>query len=145
MEPFNLTQYFLEGFTVTRIANGDVTPLLAQVEAENFVQTTAIPMESNLKASWDGATLPKHPLWDAAAGSMQFQAHKSSVPYFLSESAGDLAQSGYYEWFTKIYGQFTQRTVMVNKWERGSGMGWFLNPKLGVFLQSILFLSRHEF
>lgn len=129
MNEFNLTQYFLEGWTACSFDKGDVDPILERVRKETF-----LPAESHKYASWD-----------KSKGTIDRAGHFSEVPEYLRDAAADVALSGYFQWFTRIYGNFTQRTVFLNKWEKGSKLDWFLRPSLGVFIHNILVLAPDMF
>jgi hypothetical protein len=129
MNEFNLTQYFLEGYTSCVFDKAEVDPLLVEVRKQNFIR----------------AGLHKYADWDKSLGEIDKRGHFNEVPEFLRDAASEVAQSGYFQWFTKIYGQFTQRTVFLNQWEKGDSLDWFLRPSLGVFTHNILILSHELF
>ncbi len=129
MNEFNLTQYFLEGYTTCAFDKAEVDPILEQVRKQEFVR----------------AGNRNHAAWDKSVGQLDRAGHFNEVPEFLRDAASEVAQSGYFQWFTKIYGQFTQRTVFLNKWEKGDSLDWFLRPSLGVFVHNILVLSPELF
>lgn len=131
MSDFNLTQYFLEGSTSCFLDKKIVDPLLEHVRKETF-----IPTEGSL---WFNT---KYVSWDKSKGTLDRAGHFNEVPSYLKDAAGELAQSDYFQWFTRIYGQFTQRTVFLHKWTRGDELGWFLRPSLGVFIHNVLVLSH---
>jgi hypothetical protein len=133
MDKMNLSDYFHKGYTSTNIP--DVEELLPFLRSQKWHT-----VENNYQEFAEGNTfnLPLSADWD-------FKSHQNKIPSSLYEAIKDLASSGYYEWFTQIYGNFTQITVMLTKMEKGSGYDWYQDTKLGAFNGNLLFITPEVF
>ena len=116
---FDLTSYFHKGYTVVDLGS-EADPILAELKKQNWVEK-----EGLVKPEWDN------------------HSHHNRPSEFLYDAVQDFAVSGYYSWFTKIYGGFTQRTVMARKWS-GQHTNWFNETRLGVFNANLLFLGEGD-
>jgi len=115
----DLTSYFHKGYTVTDLGS-DVDGILADMRNQNWVEKDDL-----LKPDWDN------------------HSHLNKATDYLYDAVRDFSQSGYYSWFTKIYGGFTQRTIMARKWT-GQSTNWFNESRLGAFNANILFLGKGD-
>lgn len=116
MLEFDLTSYFHKGYTVVDLGS-EADGVLEDLKRQSWVEKDGL-----LKPDWD-----KH-------------SHHNKPSEYLYDAVHDFATSGYYSWFTKIYGGFTQRTVMARKWT-GQSTDWFNETRLGVFNANILFVG----
>lgn len=116
LKPFDLGSYFNNGHTVTEL---DLEPaLLKSLRADSFEKKNGME-----QAAWSS------------------KSHTDELPEYIQDFARELAQSGYYDWFTKIYGDFTQRTVAVYKWNQNSKIDWRSDASMGAFLSSFIFVG----
>jgi hypothetical protein len=119
MIELNLTDYFHRGYTVVDLSD-DLAPILESLKNQTWVDKNGV-----IKPEWDN------------------HSHLNKPCEALYDAVRDFSQSGYYSWFTKIYGGFTQRTVMARKWS-GQSTDWFNESRLGSFNANILFLGSGE-
>lgn len=117
LKSFNLGAYFNEGHTVADF-NPKYAPM-SEIRREDFVL--------------------KNGLWQA---SWSNKKHTDEVPEYMQDFVKELAQSGYYDWFTQIYGQFTQRTVALYKWDTDTQVDWRSDASMGSFLSTFVFLGE---
>jgi len=138
MDKFNLTDYFHQGYTKTRVDLKYADRALELMRAQEYVtRDYKTHLGKQLIASSWGVD-PLSPTWD-------LKSHMNATPDEIQELAGDLAQSGYYDWFTGIYGHYTQRTVMGTKYEYGQSLGWHVECCLGTFNANYLVLTGDQF
>jgi hypothetical protein len=115
----DLTSYFHKGYTIADLGN-EADGILEDLRKQNWVESNNL-----LKPEWD-----KH-------------SHLNKPTDYLYDAVRDFSQSGYYSWFTKIYGGFTQRTIMARKWT-GQNTDWFNESRLGSFNANILFVGEGD-
>lgn len=133
MDKMNLSDYFHKGYTTTFLS--DVEELIPFLKTQNWHKVENSYQEFADKNTFE---IPLSADWD-------FKSHQNKVPEILYESLKDLASSGYYDWFTQIYGNFTQITVMLTKMERGVGYEWYQDTKLGAFNGNLLVITPDTF
>ena len=116
---FNLTSYFHKGYTVVDLGE-EADGVLEDLKKQTWCEKNGL-----LKPEWDN------------------HSHLNKPSEYLYDAVRDASESGYYSWFTKIYGGFTQRTIMARKWS-GQGTDWFNESRLGSFNANILFVGEGD-
>ena len=123
---FDIEAYFTKGYTTTQVEAEVCDYLLQCVKRENFRE------ESRLK--------PMNPLlppWD----SYQKDTKLNEPPSYVSEFWNRIAQHEYYTYFHLIYGEFSQRNMMIQKYVRGTKLDWHQDVHEGVHITNVLYLA----
>lgn len=128
---FDLEAYFTRGFTVTQVDLKICDLLLEHVKGETFRE------ESKLKP-----TNPLLPAWDT--GERKGTQH-NHPPRYISDFWNKVALQDYYSYFHLIYGEFSQLNMMLQKYVKGTKIGWHQDVHEGVHITNVLYLSDDAF
>lgn len=140
---FDLERFWRDGYTVTKIDRDIADELLSGIEAQSYVDEPDAyeldnPASVSLAKSWEGIRHPQAPDWDK-------KSPFNTGPDLFKEFWSEVAFSEYFEWFTQLYGNFTQQSVMVHKYMRNEGMGWHYDVPDATMALNILYLTRDTF
>ena len=136
---FNLDQFFRQGFTSTFIEKEKADELLGYMKAQKYVHEDDLYTLDNdasvaLSKSWQGIVHPQCPEWDK-------KSPFNSAPAVFRDFWFDAARSSYFKFFTDIWGDFTQQTVMAHRYVKGDGMGWHYDTTDTTWLLNLIYLT----
>jgi Rps23 Pro-64 3,4-dihydroxylase Tpa1-like proline 4-hydroxylase len=127
---FDIEGYFTRGYTTTQVDLDVSDYLLECAKREHFREESKLSPTSPLLPPWD---------------SLHRDTKLNEPPPYISEFWNRIATHSYYEFFHQIYGEFSQLNMMLQKYVRGTKLGWHQDVHEGVHITNILYLSEHEF
>lgn len=142
MIPLNLDLFYSQGFTATLIDRDIANGLLWELQKQKYTQEDDLYTLDNessvaLADSWKGIVHPQCPEWDK-------KSPFNSAPAPFKDFWFDVAKN-YFKFFTNIWGDFTQQTVMAHRYVKGDGMGWHYDVRDTTWFLNLLYLTEQEF
>jgi len=130
-KPFDLEHYFTLGYAVTQVDLTVCDELLAQVKKEPFREESKL-LDTN----------PLIPAWDTGDHKGTW---RNQPPKYIVDFWNKVAQNSYFAYFHLIYGEFSQKNMMVQKYVKGSKVPFHQDVHEGLHITNVLYLSDDEF
>jgi len=132
----NINHFFNYGYAVSHIPLDLADCLLEAVRSQQYHVCDGTYKSSNLEApllaSWDSALLPSKFL-------------NGITPQIFSDLNTHLRDLSFLNWFETNFGNFSQFSVMVNKFSKNNGMIWHNDHLDSTFLSVLIYLSKDTF
>lgn len=128
---FNLQEFYEHGYTLTHIQKPIADRLLEVMRRQRFIP------ESQKKP-----TNPMLPDWDTAFSS---KTSDNVAPPEFQEFWDQIAAHDYFSYFHLIWGEFSQKNIMAQKYLRGSVVPPHQDVHEGMHITNILYLSGDKF
>jgi len=140
---FNHDLFYRQGFTSTFIEKNVADQLLQTMKAQSYVHEDDVYSLDNqasvaLSKSWNGVVHPRCPDWDK-------KSPFNSPPSVFKDFWFEAARGPYFKFFTDVWGDFSQQTVMAHRYLRGDGMGWHYDVTDTTWLLNLIYLTDQEF
>lgn len=127
---FNADHFFSKGWTATRVLPEIADRAIEIVEKQNF------RLESKKKP-----TNPMLPEWDSPTSK---KTSENLIPQELSSIWDGLLAHPYFDYWRLVYGEFSQKTVLLHKHTKGVMLPFHNDVHEGLHVTNILFLTRSD-
>ena len=131
----NIGDLFKKGYSIDVLDSVVADELLAEVRAQTYVVSQDY-RDPEL-------TAPMIADWDANTDREVIQV--SNAPLTLQKLWRKFGESAHTLWFQQYFGQFSQGSVLINKYRDSDAMGWHYDVPDATVLQVLIYLGDSDY